>query len=280
MNCKDAIKHCQPFLDKQLDAAVARDVDQHLAACPPCNKTYRSQESFQKLIKKTICESENGKAPDSLKTRILLTLKNTPARIEKASIEQLPVFAPARPQRVHSGVAVAASFFFGLSGLFTWQAACIHRQCPLVQAAQHEHDKIIAGSRAPLLRSDDVAELTRVASKHLQNFPGIPNLTDCNLKAETCGVIRIEGLPQGVFVEYATCACGSEPATLMVINTSPEDHMPGGEPVEKFIAATHANHHIISWRVQKAGQDGSLLYILVTKRPFEEAMQVAEVASR
>ena len=42
MNCKEIKKLLNPYIDKTIDADIARQVDEHLKSCPLCNKEYQS----------------------------------------------------------------------------------------------------------------------------------------------------------------------------------------------------------------------------------------------
>ena len=262
MKCNEFEKKSEPFLDRELEAAESHEVTRHLAECKPCADAFESQKAFHLLLRQMV-NHPITLVPAGLKLRIRTNLDQhvLPERVEPAVLARVP-------PRFFGTAAMAASFLFAFSGLFIFQGMCIHKQCPLVRAAQHEADNIVAGAQKA--EHGDSAHLVSFATQQIQKFPGVGNLIKCGLEPATYGLCQVEGLPQGVFVKYVPCHLDSEPVTIMVIDTP---QTPSGELLkQRFIAATQANHNILSWRCRKSG----LLYILVTKRPLDNALEVAE----
>jgi anti-sigma factor (TIGR02949 family) len=276
MNCSDVKKHCQAFLDKQLEPATAQAVESHIAECNCCCRQVESERSFLSLMKKCICRPENTTVPAGLKTRIVGQLQNKFATASaSANIVQLP--PPTSRRRIMQGpVATAAAIMLGFSGLVGFQSNCLLKQCPVVKAAQQTHDDIVAGAIPASMVSFNSADVTLAANK-LMKHGGIPQVKKCELTAVKCGRMKLRDYGEGVYVQYEKCRCSKDPVTLMVVDSA---NMPGGDPVvpedDKMRIAIHSGHRIVSWKNEENG----LLYILVTKLPVDEAVHIAQVASR
>jgi hypothetical protein len=276
MNCSDVKKHCQAFLDKQLEAATAQAVEAHIAECPCCSRCIESEKSFHSLLKKCVCRAENTTFLADLKNRIVAKLENSlaPSAAASANVVQLP--HPFSRRALRGPVAAAAAIMLGFSGLVGFQATCLIRQCPIVVAAQHSHDDIVAGAAPVSSVSMNSADIT-LAANSMMKQGCVPEGKHCDLNAVKCGPIKLKDFGEGVYVQYEKCRCSSkDPVTLLVLNSK---NLPGGEAISsenKMRVATHSNHRIVSWKNEANG----LTYILVTKLPVDEAVQIAQVASR
>lgn len=279
MNCTEAQKQCQPFLDGQLEAALSAQVGEHLAQCGPCAQTFAAERKFHGLLKNTLCSEKKNSAPDALRRRIQIICSNdpnveaAPARSTGHATASTPLPSP-RFLSPRGPMATAAAIMLAFSGLMVFQSICILKQCPLVMAAQSAHDKIVAGANPLLAASESPQKLTKYINDQLEKkFAGVPNLTNCKLKPVNCGKVKIDGMPEGVFVKFVECNCNETPLTLMVVDSSTQ---PGGTAHGDVLAAKYASHNVLSWKSEKDG----LLYIVVTKLPLKSAMHVAEVARR
>ncbi len=267
MNCTEAKTHCQRFLDRQVENPLSLEIEAHLAACPVCAGAYDSQRAFHALLKKALCQAT---ASGALRTRVQQQLDDE--RLYAAPAGTAPPRALVRAHAIslQGPVAAAASVMLALSGIVAFQSSCVLKQCPLVMAAAHEHDNIVAQSAQRIAAAEP--GLTRKIEARLKSLGNFPKLTNCHLKPVNCGMVRIAGLPEGMYIQYAHCTCDSQPVTLMVVKTT---DAPGGEQItEKFRVANHANHSIVSWH----DKGDSMLYILVTKLPSRNALEVAELA--
>jgi hypothetical protein len=268
VNCTEAQKQCQPFLDGQLEAPLSAQVGEHLAQCGPCAQSFAAERKFHGLLKNTLCSEKKTSAPDALRRKIQIICNNDPQPAASAPLPSPRFLSPRGP------MATAAAIMLAFSGLMVFQSICILKQCPLVMAAQSAHDKIVAGANPLLTASENPQKLTKYINDQLEKkFAGVPNLTNCKLKPVNCGKVKIDGLPEGVFVKFVECNCDETPLTLMVVDSSTQ---PGGTAHGDVVAAKYASHNVLSWKSEKDG----LLYIVVTKLPLSSAMHVAEVARR
>jgi len=272
MDCKEAKKQCQPFLDGQLQTDVVQQVDAHLEKCPGCKDVYDSQRTFHTLLKKVVVRSADPVAVPALKKSLLerLNAGHTGKTIDASALFR--AFSPnVRAMPVRQSVAAAAACMFMLSGVVGFQTMKVSGQCKLVCAAQHEHDNIVAGNRVVLASSHDSKVLDSAFKKFrlAEWLKTVPNLEGCDFDAQCCGKVKLPGLPDGVYVQYAQCKGTHEPMTLMVIDT-PES--PNGESYKDLITAQHVDHTVVSWHAENNGP----LYILVTKLPFNDTLNAAE----
>jgi anti-sigma factor (TIGR02949 family) len=274
MDCQDARRHCQPFLDTELQPLMAEQVQQHLGCCPHCSEFYDSQRGFHSLVKKVLCRSAEERAIPGLKERIVSKLRRgaRTSEVRRAVSADIVHLFPSTTRYLpaNRGVAMAAACMLFLTGIVSFQSVCIGKTCSIVAAAQHEHDNIISGNRPLLVRSDDTVRLNETISKKLGDFASVPNLAGCNLKAEGCGEINLPHMPKGFYVKYVHCHCSDEAVTLMAIKT---DARPSAELIENFTAARRNGRTVLAW------DDGSdTLYFLVSGMSLDSALEVAKVA--
>jgi len=180
---------------------------------------------------------------------------------------------------VHGPLATAAAVMLVLAGIAGYQSYCVNKQCALVMAAEREHENIVAGARTILASTTDPAELTKFVNRRIVKFAGLPNFSQCHLRPFNCGPVQLEDLPEGMFVSFVDCQCQGQTVTLMVIDTSTmaTARAPSGVAMPHgIIAATHADHRVLSWHSTKDG----LLYILVTSLPLNDALEIAELAQK
>ena len=272
MDCKDAKQQCHSFLDGQLQPDATEQIDSHLAKCAHCKEVYESQRTFHTLLKKVVVRSADPVAVPALKKSLLERLNAGQGGKTIDASALFRAFSPnVRAMPVRQSVAAAAACMFMLSGVVGFQAMCVSGQCKLVCAAQHEHDNIVAGNRVALAQSRDSKVLDTAFKKFrlAEWLKTVPNLTGCDFDAQCCGTVKLPGLPDGVYVQYAQCKGTHEPMTLMVIDTP---QSPNGESYKDLITAQHADHTVVSWHAENNGP----LYILVTKLPFTDTLNAAE----
>lgn len=276
MNCNETQKHCHPYLDQQLETAERQHVDRHLAECSCCASAYHAQRAFLGTLKKLVQHCDAASAPEQFHARLRQSLTSLPA--EPKAVEH-PVArpGPVRILRMGPVMAMAASILLGFGILMASQMMCLVGECPIAIAAEHEHQRILAGA-APMLAKDiDPEKLKQAIKEHMAEFPGLPSLCNCHLNPLNCGLVKVDGLPQGAFVQYAECNHEDDPVTLMVINTSA---MSRSEVLsvrkKEFHFAMRSENCVLSWHSEKDG----MLYVLVAHRPMKQALEIAELASR
>jgi anti-sigma factor (TIGR02949 family) len=73
-DCTDVLKHLYAFHDKELTAAEADEIREHLMACEPCLDHYQVEDAMRLLIRRC-CSA--AKAPDDLRLRVRATYSHT-----------------------------------------------------------------------------------------------------------------------------------------------------------------------------------------------------------
>ncbi|MFN8193848.1 MAG: mycothiol system anti-sigma-R factor [Nocardioidaceae bacterium] len=75
--CADFIERIVYFLDNELDDADVVAVKLHLDACAPCLEKYDLQRTVKALVARSCSES----APDELRQKVLLHIRQVQVRI-------------------------------------------------------------------------------------------------------------------------------------------------------------------------------------------------------
>jgi mycothiol system anti-sigma-R factor len=76
-SCADYLERIVYFLDNELDDADITAVQSHLDECGPCLATYDLQRTVKSVIARSCCES----APDELRQRVRLSIREVQIRI-------------------------------------------------------------------------------------------------------------------------------------------------------------------------------------------------------
>ncbi|MCA0294926.1 MAG: mycothiol system anti-sigma-R factor [Actinobacteria bacterium] len=66
-DCTEVLRHLYEFHDKELSAAEADEIREHLMACEPCLDHYQVEDVMRLLIRRC-CSAE--KAPETLRLRV------------------------------------------------------------------------------------------------------------------------------------------------------------------------------------------------------------------
>src|SRR4029079_1319833 len=72
MNCEEATKLMDAYLDGELDPIISHTIEQHLRDCPNCNQVYKTHGSLVSAIGNA---TPYYKAPAQLRERIQLSLR-------------------------------------------------------------------------------------------------------------------------------------------------------------------------------------------------------------
>jgi mycothiol system anti-sigma-R factor len=78
--CVDYLEQIVYFLDNELDAADCSAVRRHLDACNPCLERY----DLQRTVKAIVARSCSEPAPDEVRQRVLLRIREVQVRIGDA----------------------------------------------------------------------------------------------------------------------------------------------------------------------------------------------------
>lgn len=66
-NCNSCIENLYPYLDRELSPEEAREVEDHLRRCPPCEELFRFEAGVLRFVSEC-CKQDH--APERLKAKI------------------------------------------------------------------------------------------------------------------------------------------------------------------------------------------------------------------
>lgn len=78
--CADYLERIVYFLDNELDDADCGEVQKHLDECGPCLRKY----DLQRTVKTVVARSCHESAPQGLRERVLMEIKQVQVRITEA----------------------------------------------------------------------------------------------------------------------------------------------------------------------------------------------------
>lgn len=78
--CKELVDLLADYLEGQLDPEVARDLDQHLADCPPCLNFLKTYRATARLIREVACEEIPPQLGERIERFLRERLKKTPGQ--------------------------------------------------------------------------------------------------------------------------------------------------------------------------------------------------------
>ncbi|WP_205471039.1 mycothiol system anti-sigma-R factor [Nocardioides sp. SYSU D00038] len=78
--CADYLEQIVYFIDNELDAADCAAVREHIDACNPCLEKY----DLQRTVKSVVARSCSEKAPEDLRAKVLVQLREVQVRITEA----------------------------------------------------------------------------------------------------------------------------------------------------------------------------------------------------
>lgn len=79
MDCSQAISRMFVFIDNELDQADCGQIQQHLDECGPCLAKYNLERTVKSLVARSCSEV----APDGLRQRVLLHIREVQVRIDR-----------------------------------------------------------------------------------------------------------------------------------------------------------------------------------------------------
>src|SRR4051794_36180272 len=129
MVCDDVQGLLDPYVDGELDAAHALEVERHLPACPRCSADLAHLQGLRKALRRDLAYH---RAPDELRARVMASLA-LPAPSAPSLALPVPA-APSRPPRTVVARrpwwgAMAAGLALGIvlggsgTGYLTWRQA-------------------------------------------------------------------------------------------------------------------------------------------------------------
>ena len=78
--CSEFLDQIVYFLDNELDEADCADVQHHLDECAPCLEKYDLQRTVKMLVARSCVES----APDELRQRVTMSIREVQVRITES----------------------------------------------------------------------------------------------------------------------------------------------------------------------------------------------------
>ncbi len=79
-SCADFLDRIVYLLDNELDAGEIREVKLHLDECAPCLERYDVQRTIKTIVARSCSES----APDDLRQRVIVQLRQIQVRITES----------------------------------------------------------------------------------------------------------------------------------------------------------------------------------------------------
>jgi mycothiol system anti-sigma-R factor len=79
-DCADFLERIVYLLDNELDETECALVRMHLEECSPCLETY----DLQRTVKQVVARSCSEKAPDALKQRVRVRIREIQVRIQES----------------------------------------------------------------------------------------------------------------------------------------------------------------------------------------------------
>ncbi|NYI69743.1 anti-sigma factor (TIGR02949 family) [Naumannella cuiyingiana] len=70
VDCAEALRRMQEFLDTELDGASVDAIRAHLEACEPCLENFDTEDALKRLVHRC-CGASGISAPESLRVRIV-----------------------------------------------------------------------------------------------------------------------------------------------------------------------------------------------------------------
>jgi len=116
MNCEEANRHLDAYLDRELDVRWRLELDQHLSQCLSCQSLAQELEEFRFLF---MASAQTFKAHPQLRANVLAAVRRERAKHSSAFLRQPWVYAAA---------VVVLSFFLALNILLPDAGGELSRQ--------------------------------------------------------------------------------------------------------------------------------------------------------
>jgi anti-sigma factor RsiW len=161
MDCTETRRHLHPYLDQELDRAIAAAVDEHLVSCAHCNGIFATQAALRSGIRR---HATYHRAPRGLASRI-----RARAAGERPPRWQWPALGRWLPT---AAAALAAA-------VISWTAALQYASVPSDQMDQvvSAHARSIVTSQLVQVASSDQHTVKPWLSSKLDFSPPVPDLS-------------------------------------------------------------------------------------------------------
>ncbi len=169
MNCAEANKLINAYLDLQLDAAHAVKVEQHIDNCTKCMASYHELSNLQAKLKSHMAFYP---APDTLKKQILTKFKTQPAMTRLNS----DTTSLSNKSRVRQSIAIAASLVIGFIVVFSYQQ---HRsEEAFISEVLSSHIRAISANRYADIKSSATNTIIPWFTQKINFSPKIFNFSE------------------------------------------------------------------------------------------------------
>jgi len=261
----------QPWLDNELDAARAAELNGLLASDAEFAREVEAQRQFRGFLSRKLAQVA---PPEGFRARLQAALDATPETDAPAPPAEKPEHAPRHAQwwawTVATGL-LAASLFFAMR---------VDRvpDCKFLISCANEHARIVSNAVPEELETNDPQPVSRYVKRVSGlSMPEVPDLHQFGLSVCGAGKVDYSDLgsqapPGGAFVAYK-CSSGAS-ATLMVHayqGVEPNNINFREYEGEYFWAARHGGNSVVAW----ISADGSMLCTLVTSHPLEKGFEMA-----
>src|SRR5215475_2355138 len=122
MNCEEAERFLDAYLDRELDVRRHLELEQHLSFCPSCESLAQEHEEFRSLF----AALASHQAPPQLRAKVLAAVRRE---------QEKPIFAFLRQPWIYAVGVIGLSLFLALKILFP----DAERELSLRAALRHSH---------------------------------------------------------------------------------------------------------------------------------------------
>lgn len=170
MNCKDVTPLIHAYLDKELDAANAVNIEQHIQHCQSCRQEYEGYQQQQLHLKEHL---QRHVAPEGLMSSIV-------SKLESPVDEKQPNKQALGFKRLGTGIALAASVVLAVFMISVFN----HHQAEtrLLNEVLAEHVGSIHAEHITDISSKDIRELQPWFARKLDYSPRVYDFSEAGYR--------------------------------------------------------------------------------------------------
>lgn len=165
MNCQTVNELIHAYLDKQLDAANAMQVESHLAHCQHCARTLKTYSTLSTAIREGL---PYHSAPSNLRNRILTHIEPVG---DMPPTRQVPII-----KYLVGGLSFAASLILGIVLFSNYQHQLSEEQ--LLNEILSGHVRALTADRLTDIHTEQAAKISPWFTSRLDYSPKIFNLAE------------------------------------------------------------------------------------------------------
>ena len=169
MNCVEANKLLNAYLDQQLDAAHALEVEHHIANCSSCNTSYRELSALKTKLRHQLTSYT---APGALRNQLINDLHAEPSTIKTDPDTGFTY----RSKRVKQGIAFAASILIGFVIVINYQQ--YRNEEAFISELLSSHIRAISANRYTDINSSETNTIISWFARKLNFSPKIFNFSE------------------------------------------------------------------------------------------------------